>query len=396
MSLKRMTVGVVFGSRSVEHEISIITACQVMPLLEELGAEVVPLYITKQGSWITKPAFKGLSAFRGRLPEDGEPVLLDLTTGRLRAGSSSRLSRPRDLSLDVLFPILHGTFGEDGTLAGLAAMARIPQVGGDTLSSALAMDKLRSKGLFQAIGLPVVPGRRATSLSEAREAAGDLGFPLVVKPNRGGSSIGVGMAADPVELDQAVSLALEFDTQLVLERAVPGASDLNCAVKRLEPRFSEVERPIKSSGLLSYTDKYAAQATGGVAPPAGVKRESPKAGYQDPRRELPAVIPEATREQVQRLAVAAFDALGCSGTARVDFLISDSGELFLNEVNTIPGSLAFYLWEASGIAFPRLLEELVRETLAGEERRTLVLAENLLAPKELLGKGVAGPVGSNR
>lgn len=394
MSLQGVTVAVVFGSRSVEHEISVITACQVMPLLRELGAEVIPLYITKEGSWITKPSFQELSTFRAILPADGEPVLLDLATGHLRAGSSSRLSRPRDLAVDVLFPVLHGTFGEDGTLAGLAAMARIPQVGADTLSSALGMDKLRSKELFQAIGLPVVPGRAASSLSEAREVAGELGFPLVVKPNRGGSSIGVGLATDPPELDQAVSLALEFDPQLVLERAVPGAADLNCAVKRQQPRFSEVERPLKSSGLLSYSDKYANQGKG-TGSATGTKQEIPKASYGDSRRELPAAISESTKEQVQQLAVAAFDALGCAGTARVDFLLSDAGELYLNEVNTIPGSLAFYLWEASGVSFPALLEELVREALVGEERRTLALAGNLLAPQQLLGKGQPRPSGGN-
>ncbi|HVB14769.1 MAG TPA: D-alanine--D-alanine ligase family protein [Candidatus Dormibacteraeota bacterium] len=392
MTLQGVTVAVVFGSRSVEHEISVITACQVMPLLQELGAEVVPLYITKQGSWITKPSFRELRTFRGRLPEAGDPVLLDLTSGRLRVGGSSILARPRDLTVDVLFPILHGTFGEDGTLAGLAAMARIPQVGCDTLSSALGMDKLRSKRLFHEIGLPVVPGRGAAGLIEAREAAGELGFPLVVKPNRGGSSIGVALANGPAELEAGVRAALEFDDQVLLESAVPGASDLNCAVKLLEPRFSEVERPIRSQGVLSYTDKYANPGKSGGGSGAAKQAESVKAGYGDPRRELPAAIPEATRAEVQRLAVAAFDALGCSGgTARVDFLLSETGDLYLNEVNTIPGSLAFYLWAASGISFPVLLEELVQEAMATRDQRTLSFPENLLSTQQLLGK--SGPNG---
>ena len=387
-----MTVGVVFGSRSVEHEISIITACQVMPVLQELGAEVVPLYITKSGKWLTKPSFQDLNIFRAGLPEEGEPVLLDLATGRFRAGSSARLSRPRELAIDVLFPVLHGTFGEDGTLAGLASLARVPQVGSDSLSGALAMDKLRSKELFQALGLPVLPGWAATSVGQAREAAAQVGFPVVVKPNRGGSSIGVGLASDQLELDRAVEVALEFDQQLILERAVPGAVDLNCAVKRLPPRASEVERPHKGSGLLSYADKYSHQGKlgeGGMA----AKSDSPKAGYGDPRRELPALISPALRDEVQRLAVLAFDGLGCAGTARVDFLLSESGDpsleagdLFLNEVNTIPGSLAFHLWEASGVTFAALLEELVRGALAGSLPRRVSLAGNLLAAHQLLGK----------
>ncbi|MGA7172257.1 MAG: hypothetical protein WCB86_09350 [Candidatus Dormiibacterota bacterium] len=390
MSLQGVTIGVVFGSRSVEHEISIITACQAMPVLRELGAEVVPLYITKEGRWITERDFIELSTFRERLPETGDPVLFDLASGQLRVGSSSLLSRPRELAVDVLFPVLHGTFGEDGTMAGLAAMGRIPQVGSDTLSSALAMDKLRSKQIFRAEGLPVVAGLGARSLSEAQEVAKEFGFPLVVKPNRCGSSIGVGLAADLTELAQMVAESLRFDSQLILEPAVPGGSDLNCAVKLAAPRFSAVERPIRNSAFLSYADKYAGQGKTSSGDPER-PGNAPKAGYGDPRRELPAAIPDSTRAEVQRLAVAAFDALGCAGSARVDFLISDQGQLYLNEVNTIPGSLAFYLWEASGIGFPSLLEELVREALSRPEGRTLTLPENLLGPQQLLGKGGVGP-----
>ncbi|MGC1184365.1 MAG: hypothetical protein WBA31_04330 [Candidatus Dormiibacterota bacterium] len=385
MSLPGVTVGVVFGSRSVEHEISIITACQVMPVLQELGAAVVPLYVTKTGRWLTKPSFQELSTFRAGLPEVGEPVLLDLATGRFRAGGSALLSRARELDIDVLFPVLHGTFGEDGTLAGLASLARIPQVGSDSLSGALAMDKLRSKELFQALGLPVLPGRAATSVGQARSAAAEVGFPVVVKPNRGGSSIGVGLASVAPELDAAAELALDFDDQLILEPAVPGAADLNCAVKRLPPRASEVERPHKGAGLLSYADKYSQQGKLGDGGMAG-KSDSPKAGYGDPRRELPALISPDLRAEVQRLAILAYDGLGCAGTVRVDFLLSEGGELFLNEVNTIPGSLSFHLWEASGISFAVLLEELVRDALASPRARTVSLAGNLLAAHQLLGK----------
>jgi D-alanine-D-alanine ligase len=385
VSLHGITVGVVFGSRSVEHEISIITACQVMPVLQELGADVVPLYVTKSGQWLTKSTFQELSTFRAGLPEEGEPVLLDLARGRFLAGGSNLLSRPRALAIDVLFPVLHGTFGEDGTLAGLAGQARVPQVGSDTLSGALAMDKLRSKELFRALGLPVLPGRSATSAGQAREAAAEFGYPVVVKPNRGGSSIGVGLASDQPELDRAVEVALEFDHQVIVEPAVPGAADLNCAVKRLAPRASEVERPHKGVGLLSYADKYSHQGKlgdGGMA----AKSDSPKAGYGDSRRELPALIPPTLRSELQRLAVLAFDGLGCAGTARVDFLLSASDELFLNEVNTIPGSLSFHLWGASGVTFAALLEELVRGALASPAPRTVSLGGNLLAAHQLLGK----------
>jgi D-alanine-D-alanine ligase len=381
-----VTVAVVFGSRSVEHEISIITACQAMPVLRELGAEVVPVYITKDGRWLTKPDFTDLDTFRQQLPEEGSGIQLDLDQGRLLAGGYSRLGRPRDLGVDVIYPCLHGTLGEDGTLAALADVARLPQVGSPTLASSLAMDKYRSKKFFEACGLPVVAGRTTSTLEGALEAASGFGYPLVVKPNRSGSSIGVSLVEEEGELREAMGTALSFDTDIVVEPAVRGASDLNCAVKRGHPRASEVERPLRASGFLSYRDKYVTKTGVTGSQPAAPAAGASKSAYPDPRRELPAQIPAATREEVQRLAVAAFDALGCAGSARVDLLLSDAGELFLNEVNTIPGSLAFYLWEASGISFPALLEELVTEALTRTETRQLVMAENLLAANQLLGK----------
>jgi D-alanine-D-alanine ligase len=386
LSLQGVTLAVVFGSRSVEHEISIITACQAMPVLRELGAEVVPVYITKDGRWLTKPEFIDLSTFRRQLPHEGASIQLDLDQGRLLAGGYSRLGRPRDLRVDVIYPCLHGTLGEDGTLAAFADMARIPQVGSPTLASSLAMDKHLSKKVFGACGLPVVAGRATSSLEGAQEAASGFGYPLVVKPNRSGSSIGVSLVEGEEELQDAMELALTFDIEVVLEPAVRGASDLNCAVKRAQPRASEVERPVRESGFLSYRDKYVTKGGLTVSAMAATSTDGTKSGYPDSRRELPAQIPAATREEVQRLAVLAFDALGCAGSARVDFLLSDSGELFLNEVNTIPGSLAFHLWEASGVPFAALLEELVTEALSRTDPRQLALADNLLAANQLLGK----------
>jgi len=386
LSLRGVTVAVVFGARSVEHEISIITACQAMPVLSELGAEVVPVYITKDGRWLTKPEFTDLETFRRQLPEEGAPIQLDLDQGRFLAGGYSRLGRPRDLGVDVIYPCLHGTLGEDGTLAALADVARLPQVGSPTLASSLAMDKFRSKKFFEACGLPVVAGRATSTLEGALEAASGFGYPLVVKPNRSGSSIGVSLVEGEGQLQDAMEMALSFDTEVVVEPAVRGASDLNCAVKRAEPRASEVERPLRASGFLSYRDKYVTKRGMTGSPPAATANAASKSAYPDPRRELPAQIPAATRAEVQRLALAAFDALDCAGSARVDLLLSDSGELFLNEVNTIPGSLAFYLWEATGVSFAALLEELVTEALTRAGTRQLVLADNLLAANQLLGK----------
>jgi D-alanine-D-alanine ligase len=374
-------VGVVFGSMSPEHEISVITACQAMPVLSELGATVIPIYITKGGSWITDPSFVELQTFRQQLPEKGDAIGLDLAAGSFRIGSGSLLGRPRELEVDVLFPMLHGGHGEDGTLAALATLARIPQAGSGTLAGALGMDKFRSKQLLQALGLPVVPAGLADTAAQASGLAQQAGYPLVVKPNRSGSSIGVTLVASEEELAAAVELAFTVDSEVVVERAVAGAQDLNCAVKSAPPRASEVERPFKGDGVLSYTDKY----VGGAGPPEKSEGHSGKA-KGDSRRELPAIIPAELRSRCQELAVRSFDALGCRGAARVDFLYSDQGELFVNEVNTLPGSLGFYLWEATGVGFPALLEELVREGLTPLPPHQPSLPGNLLASGELLGK----------
>jgi D-alanine-D-alanine ligase len=366
---------------SPEHEISVITACQAMPVLTELGATVIPIYITKQGSWITDPSFTELQPFRQRLPESGDQVSLDLGAGRFRVGSSSLLGRPRELGVDVIFPMLHGGHGEDGALAALAALARIPQAGSGILAGALGMDKFRSKQLLQALGLPVVPAWLARTPDEALSLEAQAGYPLVVKPNRSGSSIGVTLVNVEDALGDAIELAFSVDSEVVVERAVLGAQDLNCAVKVASPRASEVERPFKGEGVLSYEDKYV--GGGGLAEKSGGPLSKAKSTS---RRELPANIPADLRSRCQELAVEAFDALGCRGAARVDFLYSELGELFVNEVNTLPGSLGFYLWEASGISFQTLLEELVREGLASAPAHQLSLPGNLLAAGELLGK----------
>jgi len=386
VTLAGRTVAVVFGSRSVEHEISILTACQLMPVLAAVGAEVVPVYVTKDGAWLTRPEWSEVAAFRQRLPTDGDPVSLDLAQGRLVVGPRSWRSRPRPLKVSAVFPCTHGPLGEDGTLAGLCQLARIPCVGCGPASAALVMRKAWCKQVLAAAGLPVVPGwavpvapTAAATMAEAARVAERLGFPVVVKPDSLGSSIGVTLVDGPDALGDAVELARAYDDTILVERAVIAARDLNCAVKRGVPRASEIERPLGRGGILSYADKYAPQGKlgGGSIGTAEGKGAGAKAAV----RELPADLGAIVRERVQRLAVAAFDACGCSGTVRVDFLQSgdDPDSVVVNELNPIPGSLAFYLWEATGVSFPVLAEELVMEAVRQRQRPDLTLPGNLLA-----------------
>ncbi len=405
MSLRGRTVAVVFGSRSVEHEISILTACQLMPVLAERGAAVLPVYITKDGRWLTRPEFGEVRAFQGALPHDGDPVTVDLAAGALVVGASSWRGRSRRPAVDAVFPCTHGPLGEDGTLAGLCQLARIPCVGCDPGPAALVMHKGWCKQVLAASGLPVVPGivvgRAAGALgaaADAEAAARRIGLPVVVKPVHLGSSIGVSLVASVEQLAAAVELALTYDTAAVVERAVPDAHDLNCAVKRSAPRASAVERPLGRGGILSYADKYAPGGklgTGSIggdptAAAAGGAKLADEPG-KGAVRQLPADLPPAVAERVRELAVAAFDACGCAGTVRVDFLMpaSDPDRLVVNELNPIPGSLAFYLWAASGIGFGELAEELVLEALARPASPQPSLPGNLLATG--LPPGLARP-----
>ncbi len=402
MTLAGRTVAVVFGSRSVEHEISILTACQLMPVLAERGAHVVPVYITKAGAWLSRPEWCQVAPFRGELPADGDPVSLDLERGQLVVGGGSWRARPRRLAAPVVFPCTHGPLGEDGTLAGLCRLARIPCVGCGPAAAALVMRKTWCKRVLEAAGLPVVPGEAvaggegaAATLAAAGRAAERLGFPVVVKPDSLGSSIGVTLVEDPTGLADAVELARAYDTTILVERAVPGARDLNCAVKRRAPRASAVERPLGRGGILSYADKYAPHGKlggGAIGPgaPAAAKPNGPLGTGE--LRELPAQRPPGLSERVQQLAVAAYDACDCAGTVRVDFLQSaDRPEaVVVNELNPIPGSLAFYLWDATGVDFGTLAEELVREAIDEPPGPQLTLAGNLLRTGLGAGSGAGG------
>jgi len=393
VTLAGRTVAVVFGSRSVEHEISILTACQLMPVLAERGAEVIPVYITKEGAWLSRPTWREVSAFRGSLPTDGDPVGLDLAAGQLAIGTGSWRSRPRRVAVDAVFPCTHGPLGEDGTIAGLCQMARIPCVGCGPGAAALVMHKGWCKQVLAAAGLPVAPGvvvamsgAAAATLAAARAAAERLGYPVVVKPTHLGSSIGVTMVEGPAQLSDALDIAFAYDTEVVVEGAVPAAEDLNCAVKRGAPRASAVERPLRRGGILSYADKYAhggKLGSGAIGPGKGAG-EATWAKQPDGTgavRELPADLPQGVAERVQALARSAYDACACAGTVRVDFLMpADAPDLLVvNELNPIPGSLAFYLWTASGVPFGVLAEELVEEALAGQGPPRLTLPGNLLA-----------------
>jgi D-alanine-D-alanine ligase len=381
-----LKVGVAFGGRSVEHDVSIITGLQALGVLEERHAPV-PIYIARSGRWYTGEALRELSVYQqdGGDPE-AEEVNFDLHNGRLlrAGGGGGSLLRgrrsPEPIELDVVVLATHGTQGEDGCLQGALELARLPYVGPPVGSAAAAMDKVMTKAVLARAGLPVLDGvalRREEWESDengcrarAQEA---FDFPMYVKPASLGSSVGVSRCSKDTELADALELGFELDRTCLVEPSVEGGIEVNCAVigrPGVEPRASVCEQPVAAEEFLSFEDKYM----------SGAKNS----GMKGAQRLIPAPLPDALTAQVQDLAKRAFTTFGCAGVTRVDFLIDAAQRVYVNELNTIPGSFSFYLWEPAGLPFAQLMDELVdlaiddhREKL----RTTTVFATNLLAER---------------
>jgi D-alanine-D-alanine ligase len=382
---RKLRVGVIFGSRSVEHEVSIITALQAMAAMDPDRYEVIPLYLTKQGRWLTGPGLRRLETFKDL--EKGASALRqamvspDATVHTLaeppaRGGWVARLFRGRGgpsgdpLEIDVAFPCVHGTYGEDGTLQGLLELAGLPYTGSGVLGSAVGMDKIAMKALFAAEGLPIV--RYRAVMAEEWEADRPavlqsledvLRYPLFVKPANLGSSIGIGKARTRDELVEALAVAASYDRRLLVEESVEAATEINCAVlggAGDPPQPSVCEEPLGWQELLSYEDKY---LRGGKAQ-----------GMKGATRRIPAQIAPELAARVQELAVRAFTALDCSGVARVDFLVRPKeGAVYVNEINTLPGSLSFYLWEPSGVPFSALIDRLIAQAFERHRRKSALI-----------------------
>lgn len=360
----KIRVGVFFGGKTVEHEVSVISAMQAIAALDRSKYEVIPVYITKDNAFFTGGHLGDIAVWR------------DVPDALRRA--------------QQVLPA--GTGVEDGALQGFLEYLGVPYAGCGVAASAAGMDKWMMKCLFRAAGVPVAEGQRiaapqfyAAPASVAHEAFESLGGDVIVKPVNLGSSVGVGRARTAGELERKIADALLYSPAVLCERTVQNLREINCAVlgDRDGVRTSVCEEPLGAGDFLSYADKYQSGGKGakGAKQPAGGTKSG--AGMQSLSRRVPAELPEALAARARELAAQAFLAIDASGCSRVDLMLDDkTGELLVNEINTIPGSLAFYLWEASGLSFSALLDELVALALKRSREQSSLTSSfdtNLLA-----------------
>jgi D-alanine-D-alanine ligase len=344
-----MRLAVLFGGRSSEHAISCVSAGSVLEALADGPWELVPVGITRDGQWVLAEPGQSYTIDGERLPEvrAGRPVML---TGDGRFVGLRPLDGGEPYAIDVVFPVLHGPYGEDGTVQGLLEMAGLPYVGSGVFASAAAMDKAHMKALLRAAALPLGPYAvldGGSDLSEDDRAR--LGLPVFVKPARGGSSVGISKVTSWDQLDAALVLARESDPKVVVEAAIEGR-EVECGVLGAgdggaDPPEASLPAEIHVSPEFAFYDfaaKYMSEST---------------------TFDVPAALPPEVTDEVRRLAVQAFRALDCAGLARVDFFVRPDGSVVLNEVNTMPGftpvSMYPRMWAATGIEYPKLVRRLV-------------------------------------
>ena len=358
-------VAVVFGGRSSEHAISCVTAGSVLAAIDRDVYDVVPVGIATDGRWVLEadePERLRISS-PDKLPSvDGERATVtlapDVTSTDLVVTEPSE--PPRTLGeVDVVFPLLHGPWGEDGTIQGMLEMAGVRYVGAGVLASAVSMDKAYMKIVLAAAGLPVLPSETITAAQWAadpqgcRDRAGALGFPLFVKPARGGSSIGISKAHDASELDDCLAEAHRYDTKALVEVSAEGAREIECGVLQALDGTPETSQPaeLRVGGDHEFYD-FAAKYLPG----------------EHTEIDIPADLPAEVASALRSYAARAFEAVGCEGLARVDFFLMPDGELVVNEINTMPGftptSMYPQMWAASGVDYPALVDRLIQLALA--------------------------------
>lgn len=353
------TIGVFFGSRSPEHDVSIITGQFVIAELKKMGCSVIPVYIGKDGKWYIGESLGALKVFtQHKLHEQKgvEDYFLDLERSQGKMVFKQKGLMGKEVVIDLAFPCFHGMNGEDGTFQGLCEMLNMPYVGCDVTSSAIAMDKVLTKELYVAKGFPTTKFVSFISNDWHTDKANviitvekELSYPVIVKPARLGSSIGIAKAENKKELEMALEVAFHYDAKVIVEQYVDNLMDITVGVIGTDqPVASSIQESAYEKDIFSYEDKY-------------INEGGAQTGNAMKNIIIPARIDEKQTKEIIEMALAIYKAFGCSGIARVDFLYNKkTKEYFANELNTLPGTLYHHLWKASGFEFHDVLNKLIQ------------------------------------
>lgn len=394
----KIKVGVIFGGPTVEHEVSIISAIQAIEHLNKEKYDIYPIYISKDRTWYTGKMLADIDIYRDfdTLKRYAKKVVLYNKNGAFRLQSLG-LFRTIIADLDIILPVVHGNNMEDGTIQGYLEMVGVPYVGSNVLGSSLGQDKVIMKQVFQSLKLPVVDytwffdNEYFEEKEEILKKIKKIGYPVIVKPASLGSSVGITFVKDSEGIENAIEEAIKYDTKIVVEKAVENLVEVNCSVlgNYVNQQTSTLEEVMSTAEFLTYQDKYLSGGKGKL----GSKGSKGMAGAS---RIIPARLDEKTTEKVKEIAKEAFKALNLSGVCRIDFLIDGkTKKMYINEPNTIPGSLSFYLWEKTDKSYEQLLDEMI--TLAIKQyklrhQKTFSFDTNILS--NFGGsKGVKGKLG---
>lgn len=374
---KKINVGVIYGGRSGEHEVSLVSAESIIKSLDKSKYNVIPIGITKKGTWITSSNnLSNLKAGKFKNVKSNKIIVPDATKrglvriDNIHFATHYKINKTKTSTIDIIIPIIHGTYGEDGTIQGLLELANIPYIGANVLASAIGMDKVIQKQLFQQAKLPVVDsiyflGREfINNQSKILKNIVKLGLPVFIKPANSGSSVGISKIHNQKELTSAIKYALNFDRKIIIEKAIINPREIEIAVLGNDkPQASMLGEVIASNDFYDYDAKYIS-------------------GFS--KTVIPAKLSKNLSNKIRQIAITAFKTIDCCGMARVDFLLAKGNKIYLSELNTIPGftSISMYpkLWEASGLPYTKLLDKLIK--LAIEYHKEKSKLSTAYKPKE--------------
>lgn len=374
----KIRVGVIYGGESVEHEVSIISAMQAMNKLDLEKYEVVPIYITKDREWYIGEMLKDIEVYQdlSLIKKYAKNVVLYYKNGSYVLQSKG-LFKNIVKEIDICLPVVHGTNVEDGVLQGYLQSIGIPFTGSNVYGSVVGQDKAYMKDVWKSADIPMTKYVWFYDVDFKQDCenvikkVAKLKYPVIVKPATTGSSVGISVCENEEKLIEGIEDAIQYDSKIVVEEVVKNLKEVNIAVmgNYEHQKVSEIEEVLSTNKFLTYTDKYIGggkgKLKGGVKSPAKASK-----GMASTNRKLPAELTDEVRKEVEEIAVRAFKALGVSGNSRIDFLIDEeTNKVYINEINSIPGSLAFYLWEAKGISFSQVLDDMINIGIKDYKKR---------------------------